>query len=290
MFPQKIPQDINVELLLSYFAGECIKVSLNGLHKRNTYNDILDTEFKDGTFLLNISRNSIYNTLPENLFHQIDRFANLHEGNKDEFHEEADRLKHECENARSFFSPVDTLLLYYRMMTREELRNITESNSVLYDILSDRLTEEQRQNRFIKQTIPLLPACKTIRGNKTLLTLLLRKVFFEDGIVVRLKEREKVYHDEQPQYVDSLGKALDDTFLGNIYDELVTTFEVYFWPEIVDAEFLTLIDEIEMFRLFLQDYFMSVEEVLEFDIKHDDPALRLSDDNTYNYLNYNANL
>ena len=99
-----------------------------------------------------------------------------------------------------------------------------------------------------------------------------------------------MYHDEQPQYVDSLGKALDDTFLGNIYDELVTTFEVYFWPEIVDAEFLTLIDEIEMFRLFLQDYFMSVEEVLEFDIKHDDPALRLSDDNTYNYLNYNANL
>jgi len=287
---QNIPQDINVELLLSYFAGECIKVSLKGLHKRNTYNDILDAEFKDGTFQLNIGRNSIYNTLPENLFHQIDRFANLHEGNKDEFHEEADRLNQECENARSFFSPVDTMLLYYRMKTREELRSVTETNSVLYDILSDRLTEEQRQNRFVSQTIPLLPTCKTIRGNKTLLTLMLRKVFFDEGIVVRLKEREKVYHDEQPQYVDSLGKALDETFLGNVYDELVTTFEVYFWPEIVDAEFLTLVNEIEVFRLFLQDYFMSVEEVLEFDIKHDDPALRLSDDNTYNYLNFNANL
>ena len=49
--------------------------------------------------------------------------------------------------------------------------------------------------------------------------------------------------------------------------------------------------EIEEFRDFVQDYFLSVDSVLEFDIHNDDaPALRLNDTVLYNYLNYNTNL
>ena len=39
-----LPDDINIELLLSYFPERTLKVAMRGLHKRNTYNDIIDVE------------------------------------------------------------------------------------------------------------------------------------------------------------------------------------------------------------------------------------------------------
>ena len=59
MLPKNIPEDINVELLLSYFPEGTCKVALKGLHKRNTYNDIIDVEeSREGLLLLGIGRNS----------------------------------------------------------------------------------------------------------------------------------------------------------------------------------------------------------------------------------------
>ena len=76
--PKDIPQDINAELLLSYFPSGSLKVSLKGLHKRNVYNDIIDIDkSSDGTLSMNIGRNSVYNALPEYIFHSIDRFNNI---------------------------------------------------------------------------------------------------------------------------------------------------------------------------------------------------------------------
>lgn len=292
MIPHAIPQDINIELLLEYPLLKNAKLSVKGLHKRNTYNDLVNIEeMPDGTPQVTIGRNSIYNALPECLFHPLDRFRNLlGKENKDRFDEELEKQQKEQDNAYRFYAPVDIQMLKYRMMAREILRPITEVNSVLYEILGDRLTDKQRKNRFIKQSIPFLPSCKKIRGNKTLLTFFLRKVFMEEGITMKLYHQSKEYRDEEPLYYGELGHNLDDTFVGNVYDEMTTVFEIYYWPEVVDQGFPQLLEDIEDFRLFIQDYFMSVEEILRFDIKHDDPALRLSDDYLFNYLNYNTNL
>ena len=76
--PQLLPGDINAELLLSYYPKGRCKVCLKGLHKRNTYQDIIEmTPFDDNSFLLTVGRNSLYNALPEYMFHPIDRFDNL---------------------------------------------------------------------------------------------------------------------------------------------------------------------------------------------------------------------
>lgn len=290
--PKDIPQDINAELLLSYFPSGSLKVSLKGLHKRNVYNDIIDIDkSSDGTLSMNIGRNSVYNALPEYIFHSIDRFNNIPKiEEKERFVEELEKQEQEKEDAFRFFAPIDIQLLLLRVMAREELRPITESNSILYQILGDRLTKKQRENRFIRQVIPFLPSCKKVRGNKTLLTLLLRKVLMEEGMTIILHEQEKEYRDEAPQYMDSLGDTLGDTFVGNVYDEVVTTYDIYYWPELVDQDFPHLVEEIEEFRLFIQDYFMSLEDVIQFDIRHDDPTLRLSDEEVFNYLNYNTNI
>lgn len=292
MQPRNIPADINVEVLLDYFPEGSFKVELKGLHKRNTYNDVLEIEERtDGTLLVEVGRNSIYNALPEYVFHKIDRFSNLpHLEEKEFFEKELEEQKQEIENAYRFFAPIDVQLLLYRREVRRKLRPFTETNSILQDILGDRLTQEQRQNRFIRQAISFLPLCKHIRGNKTLLTMFLRKVFMDEGLRVDVKNRPTVYRDSQPRYIDGLNDTLNDTYVGNVFDELITTFDILFWPEVVDDQFLSLVEEIEVFRLFIQDYFMSIEEQLHFNISHDDPALRLSDDVIYNYLDYNTNI
>lgn len=288
---QNLPEEINVELLLSYLPKDSYKVAFKGLHKRNAYHDILDVEeHADGSLLINLGRNSLYNALPEYLFHPIDRFSDLPQIDKHvHFIDELEKQEQEKENAYSFFAPIDRQLLMHRVMVREELRPITENDSILIKILGDRLSEVQHKNRFIKKALPFLPSCKNIRGNKTLLTLLLRKVFMDEGITIQLHERRTICHDDNPQYPYKLGNLLDDTFVSNDYDETILFFDVYFWPDSVDENFLQLINEIEDFRIFVQDYFMSVEEILQFDIRHEESALYLSEEDN-KYLNYNTNL
>ena len=286
------PSDINIELLLSYLPKGSYKVAMKGLHKRNAYHDIMDVDTKpDGTMIVEVGRNSIYNALPEYLFHPIDRFSHLPRlEEKERFAEELEKQEKEIENAYRFFAPMDIQMLLYRMQTRERMRPYTETNSILHNILGDRLTEEQLQNRFILQAIPFLPSCKYIRGNKTLLTMFLRKVFMDEGLLIKVHDKSTECRDEQPRYEDSVGATLAETYVGNVFDELITTFDILYWPEEVDEHFLELVDEIEVFRSFIQDYFMAVEEVLHFNISHDDAALRLSDDEIFNYLDYNTNI
>lgn len=293
MLPKNIPSDINVELLLSYFPEGSCKVSITGLHKRNEYNDLIDiVDNNDGTLLLNIGRHSLYNTLPETMFHPIDRFDNLPKfEEKERFVEEYEAQEKEKENAHRFFAPIDLMLLRLSTETRERLRVYTESDKIMMDILGDRITEEQRQNRFIRQVIPFLPSCKNIRGNKTLITLLLRKIFMEEGLQIKLKNQSHEFMDSNPRYEDCLSGKLEALYVGNKYDELALTYIIQFWPENECNEcFLQFVDEVEMLRKFIQDYFLSLDEMLHFEIVKDEEQLRLSDDTKLNYLNYNTNI
>lgn len=292
LFPHYIPEDLNVETLLSYLPQGSYGVVFRGHHYRNAYNDIVDVErTPDERVLIGISRNSIYNSLPEYLFHPIDRFNNLPRlEEKERFEEEVKKQNEEKENAYHFFSPVDLQILKYRLIIRERLRSVTENNSVLIGILGDRLTEEQKNNRFIKKALQFLPSCKYIRGDKTLLTLMLRKIFMDEGIKVSPKTGNQEFIDDDPRYAESLGSIIESTYVGRVYDEQVMLYEVCYWPENVDDTFLSLVDEIEEFRIFVQDYFIAVDAILHFDISHDESCLRLSDNQTFNYLNYNTNL
>ena len=288
-----IPEDINVELLLSYFSERKCKVRVRGLHKRNAYSDIVDVEEKkDGSLVFGVGRQSIYNSLPEVMFHPIERFGSLanKEGEK-KFIEEYEKQEEEKEDAYQFFAPIDLLLLRLRVWVRERLMLYTSDNKVLLDILGDSLTEAQKANRFIRQAVPFMPSFKSIRGDRTLLTLMLRKIFMEEGLRIDIRREMKMYEDPAPRYADGLDADLGEGYVGNVYDEMTTIYDIHYWSdEDCDEHFLQFLDDVEVFRLFVQDYLMSVEEILRFDIYKDDAALRLSDEIRYNYLNYNTNL
>lgn len=293
MQPRNIPDDINVELLLSYFPEGSLKIALKGLHKRNSYNDIVDTEEKrNGALLLGIGRNSLYNALPEFMFHPVDRFDNIPKSEeKERFAEEYQKQEQEKENAYKFFAPIDLLLLRLRVMVRELLNEYVGNNKVLIDIIGDTLSEQQKSNRFVRHTLDFLPSCKTIRGDKTLLTFMLRKIFMDEGLKLE-KHRETVtYSDEKPRYADGVDAILEESYVGNAFDETTTIYDIHYWSEDeCNENFLDFIDDINVFRVFIQDYFLSIEESLQFNICKDDAPLRLSDDMVFNYLNYNTNL
>lgn len=293
MVPKNIPDDINVEVLLPYFPEGMCKVIFKGLHKRNSYCDLLDVEEKkDGSLVLSVGRNSLYNMLPEYMFHPIDRFDNIPVSEARKLYdEEIEKQEKEKERAYRFFAPIDLLLFKLRTDIRETMRNFIEGNKVLIDILADRLTDEQKSNRFIKKSLPFMPSCKHIRGDKTLLTLLLRKIFLDEGINIEIHGKCETFADDHPRYEDSLGCEIGAGFVGNRYEDYVTQYDVHYWSDDdCDENFLTFVNEVEPFRLFIQDYFMSVEEILKFDISKDEAPLRLSDEIVYNYLNYNTNI
>ena len=290
---RRIPQDINVEMLLDYFGeGNCM-VTFKGHHKRNAYNDIVSVEEGiNGIQYMSIARDSLYHILPEYMFHPIDRYSNLLSSEKTEiFSDEYEKQEQEKERASKFFAPIDLQLLVKKTEACRDIRNMTEGNKVLLDILGNRLSEKQQNNRFIKRAMPYLLCCKMIRGNKTLLTFLLRKIFIEEGITINVKEKKTECLDIAPQYADGLDAELNDSFVGNVYDEMITTYCIHYWSyDECNEDFLKFVFEIQEFKHFVEDYFVSVEEKLHFDITHDKSTLRLSDDIDYNYLNYNTNL
>lgn len=290
--PEYIPQDINAEVFLGFFPQDTFCVKFCGLHKRNVYNDILEIEKKQDKFLLHLGRNSLYNSLPEYLFHSIDRFDNIPEREKKQkFSEEYAKQEREKEQAYKFFSPIDILLFQLRLEVRERMNKYVESNIVIQDILLDKLTTEQRENRFIKRTIPYISSCKTIRGNRTLITLLLRKVLADEGIKINVKSKRTEFTDEKPRYGNSEGCEIGDVYIGNTYSESVLTYSISYWSdEDCNDEFLLFVNDLEIFRQFVQDYFISVDSVLVFDVSKDLSPLRISDTTQYNYLNYNTNI
>lgn len=288
-----IPNDINVELLLSFFPPGTCKVSLGGLHKRNAYHDLVDiVETSDDTFELIVGRNSLYHILPEYMFHPFDRFEGLSEVSEAEnFQKEFDAQKEETEKAKRFFAPLDLMLLLLRVRIREQLNVYADTDKIIIDMLGDRMSEKQKQNRFIRHFIPLLPHCKNIRGNKTALTMLLRKVFLDENLRIELKRTEYEFTDYVPRYRESLSSDLTSLYVGNVFNEHVTTYIIHFWSEMeCNENFPKFLEEVEELRVFIQDYFIAIDETILFEIKKDEECLYLSDQNKYNYLNYNTNL
>ena len=289
-----LPDDINIEDILLYLPKESYRVSVNGLHKRNSYKDIINyEETPDGKPEFHVGRNGLYNSLPEYMFHPINRFDNIPERErKERFAEEYAKQELEKENAHKFFSPIDVLLLDLKTKVKEKINQLSSDNIFIQNIIGDTLTEKEKSNRFIQRTIPFLPNCKRIRGNKTLITFMLRKVLFEECLSLNKENIVSEIHDKEPQYNSKIEDfQLNSMYLGNEFSENIMTFTINYWSDEECSEHFNLfLEELETYRLFIKDYFFSIEDDLCFHINSDYPTLRLADDIIYNYLNYNTNL
>lgn len=288
---KNLPTDIDAEVLLDYYPEGTFNIEFKGLHKRNTYMDILSLEDGNDRMQMSLGRNSLYNSLPEFLFHPIDRFDLPQYNQKERFEEEYIKQEQEKENAYKFFAPVDLALLLLKIKVKHEFQELSNGNKVLIDILSDTLSDKQKNNKFIKQSLCFLPYCKIIRGDRALITFMLRKVLMKENLVVNISKKEKSFSDKAARYSSEVDSELTTLYVGTDYTQNILCYDVHYWNEEECNEcFTEFIEDLDEYRTFVQDFFLAIESELEFKVYHDAPALRLSDTTIYNYLNYNTNI
>lgn len=287
-----IPSDLKAEILLNYLSQEKRQIKLCGTHKRTAYRDVLELIFEEqGGYDISISRNGLYDILPEGLFHSIDRFEDIPTNEREKrFHEACEEQQAEEDNARLFFRPFDEFLLDLSCKVLDmECRDYSD-NKVLVDILCDDMPDEYRHNRFVTKAKSFIPECSRIRGDKTLLSLMCRKIFNEEGLQLELQKNNEIVCDRQPRYSCYLNGE-DEVYLGNEFPEEITTYKIHYWNDsMCDSTFLDFVEEVGVFERFLNDYFVGIESKIKFDISTDTLPVRLSDDMCYNYLSYNTNI
>ena len=114
-----LPPDLNVEELLLFLRNSHCKISFDGPHKRNAYNDITGIEENGDKLMVHVGRNSLYDSLPEYLFHPINRFDNLPVG------EEKTRFVDECqkqEEEQRFWDSIKDIDDYIAFLERQLLK------------------------------------------------------------------------------------------------------------------------------------------------------------------------
>ena len=233
--------------------------------------------------------------MPEALFHPIDRFENIPANEyKEKFAEEYEAQQAEESNARRFFAPFDRFIFGLGCEIDRLKNDAYGDNSVLVEIICDGMPQKYKDNRFVRRMMPYTPLCGKLRGDRGLITLILRKILRDEGIVISEKTMPREFKDDTPRYntlLDSMADGPDDYYLGNVFIEPVVEYEILYWDEDeCGPEFLPFVSEIKAFEEFVNEYFVGIETRIAFSISTDTLPIRLYDDLYRNYLDYNANL
>lgn len=289
-----IPTDIRAEIVNNYLENIRKDFVFLGSHKRNAYEDILAISQDDDTVKMELSRQGLYDILPEALFHPIDRFDKIQANEyKERFTEEVEQQRIEESNARSFFSVFDKIIFDLSSFVTRLKDEVYSNNRVLSDIICDTLPKKYQSNRFVARTIEFTPRCQSMRGNTALITLMLRKVLTDEGVKLVNNNKKAYFEDIMPRYNCQLQQEdnFSELYLGNCFDDDILCYDVEYWnDDFCNESFLRFVDEIKVYEDFINDFFMGVETVLHFNIFTQALPVRLSDELYYNYLNYNTNL
>lgn len=290
----RFPEDIRAEIVNNYIGCAGKEIVFLGNHKRDAYGDILSVSDDNGKIKTDLSRQGLYDTLPEALFHPIDRFDNIPANEyKERFEEELEQQRIEESNGRAFFLPYDKFIFELSTIVSQIKNTEYDNNHVLSEIICDNWSEDVETNRFIAHVKEFIPRCRTLRGNTTLITLMLRKVMADEGIKLVASEKAESFEDISPRYDCALPQRdnTDEMYLGNRFDENVLRYDIQYWnDDFCNDEFLGFVDEIGVFEDFINDWFMGIGTSIRFNITAQTLPVRLSDELSYNYLNYNTNI
>lgn len=288
-----LPEELRAETLLNWLPRPSRRVSLQGQHGRNAYRDIaaLESDDTDGITTVHISRGGLYDVLPEAMFHPVDRFDNIPANEyMDRIREEYSRQEQETADARRFFEPIDRFIMELSALVAR-IRDSYAAGDVLVDIIADNLAPEYAGNRFVQRMKRFLPMCRSIRGNISMLSLVLRSVLRDEGVCARRHNRVVTVRDDVPVYDCSLDSVGTCVYLGSEFGEKITAYDVTYWSdEECGGGFEAFVEEMKVFECFVNDWFVGVESQLHFDISTDALAVRLDDEVSLNYLNFNTNL
>jgi len=157
--------DINAEVIIADliergFDFNKIIVKHEGLFKRNYSKDISDVylDMVIDILVFFVSRDSLYDILPEGLFHHVS--GNLSADNRNQ---EFEKLKQEKDNARKFFLPFDNEFFYQNIKLEIELRKFFRNPDYFFQKLF--FFDKNIPDEFIKKLTSYLLFADNIIGN-----------------------------------------------------------------------------------------------------------------------------
>lgn len=220
---KNVISDIKAEVVITDLLEQGIDnseiiVLLNGAFDRNYKKDITDYKLNtlNKSVVLNLSRNSLYDVLPEGLFHPVTRYGSLDA--KDRKKEFEVQLKEEA-NARKFFQPVDNELLWHKVKLETEARKLIHDpwDSLDKLFVFDKVIPAVYQSRFKRY----LPFTNEIKGNSELTAFVLADILQDKVIITTGYEQE--LHSNDSFQICKLGdyQPAENFICGlGFYDEI----------------------------------------------------------------------
>jgi hypothetical protein len=268
---RQLQPDLKVEFILSELFEEGVKsseviINPQGAFTRRYTRDLISVEETEimgsiGKFYhLKISRNSIYDALPEGLFHQ----PKLRKVNKT-VKEVAEEIKYQREtekNVRQFFLPIEQELYSLRTFIESEERkaiinNTTASESRVFIEFWD--LPQNLEDQQLCNLLYLLPFCHLIVGNFELSKLCFESILNTE-VEMRLAKPLKHSVTQQKKVKLNSVNLGSDFILGETYTETIPALEVQIKIKEI-AELSDYLNEGKKQELlhFLFNYFLPID-------------------------------
>lgn len=233
--------DIRAEVIINNllknddFELEDFIIEKEGQFSRAYRYDILESElgiynYNKACFLkLLLSRDSIYDMLPENVIHNIN--TDSEEKNVDVMIGEYRKKKQEQKNSRLFFQPFENEIFNYGVKIEEFEQNFfCELNGLiapelLYEIFG---INKNLSPEMTTKLIRILPYVYKIVGNLDLITKILFLLLGEE-VKIRKKNWKKYYDYELNSQLGSCKLGLD-MVSGNNYDHYLDYLSISIGP------------------------------------------------------------
>jgi len=210
--------------LLPNVSIENIKTHQIGSFKKSYRNDIERIETEEYStktnFNIFINRNSIYDLLPEGLFHQT--LGSKRVTSVGDAVIEHKRFKQEEKDARKFFAPIEQMLFRFRIYTE-----LAETEA-LFDIQNGKLNNTFFKFWNIDQNLPapeanrmlqLMPYCNFIKGNPDTTNIALSYILNKE-VTISTVGRLNRTSLAQPRAVQDTRLGID-TVLGSDVEEVL---------------------------------------------------------------------
>lgn len=167
-------EDIKAETIVSRLDIPQFVVRNKGIFYRNYSDDLVSIKEENNFPLIELSRDGIFQLLPEGLFFKENR---LKINDKHVLDQENEKVREEKEKIELFFRPFETKYFQLSLELESRLNEVAEKKN---HIASDYLFEGVRldtQNPYIRSMLPLLPYVSELKGNLDLLRDLLQIIF-----------------------------------------------------------------------------------------------------------------
>jgi hypothetical protein len=184
----------------------------------------VDTLINEDRLTLYLSRNSLYDTLPEGLFH-----ASKGTQGSSSYLTQRKVAKEEEEDARSFFSPFENEFFYQSLRIERSERELLDN---FYRLNNDFLVDfwkidQGMPEKYILKLVKLLPYSHKISGDLELTRMCLEKVLdenvffkkkFENTMTSQSNDKNKVQQTELQLGVNSVLNGSENAILSPVLE------------------------------------------------------------------------